>query len=31
MNYLGIEYQVKNLPELDGAFIPYGAWMDGAR
>ena len=28
MNYLGIEYQVKNLPELDGAFIPFGAWMD---
>ena len=28
MNYLGIEYQLKNLPELDGAFIPFGAWMD---
>ena len=28
MNYLGIEYQVRNLPELDGAFIPYGVWMD---
>jgi len=28
MNYLGIEYQLKNLPELDGDFIPFGAWMD---
>lgn len=28
MNYLGIEYSVKNLPELDADFIPFGAWID---
>ena len=28
MNYLGIEYSVHNLPELDRAFIPFGAWID---
>lgn len=28
MKYLGIEYSVKNLPELDPQFIPFGAWMD---
>ncbi len=28
MNYLGIEYSIKNLPELDPQFIPFGAWMD---
>ena len=28
MNYLGIEYSVKNLPELDPKFIPFGVWMD---
>ena len=26
MQYLGIEYQVKNLPALDPAFIPFGVW-----
>ena len=26
MQYLGIEYQVKNLPVLDPAFIPFGVW-----
>lgn len=28
MNYLGIDYQVSHMPELDGDFIPFGAWMD---
>ena len=28
MNYLGIEYSVKNLPCLDGDFIPFGVWID---
>ena len=26
MQYLGIEYQVRNLPALDPAFIPFGVW-----
>ncbi len=28
MNYLGIEYSVRDLPELDRAFIPFGVWID---
>ncbi|MBE6985172.1 MAG: ROK family protein [Ruminococcaceae bacterium] len=28
MNYLGIEYSVKNLPVLDPEFIPFGVWID---
>ena len=28
MNYLGIEYSVKNLPVLDDKFIPFGVWID---
>ena len=28
MNYLGIEYNVKNLPRLEPEFIPFGSWMD---
>ena len=27
MQYLGIEFPVKNLPELDPEFIPLGPWM----
>ena len=27
MQYLGIEFPVKNLPELDPGFIPLGPWM----
>ncbi|WP_080803099.1 ROK family protein [Arabiibacter massiliensis] len=27
MNYLGIEYDVKNMPVLDEGFIPFGVWM----
>ena len=26
MQYLGIEYSIKNLPVLDAAFIPFGVW-----
>ena len=26
MLYLGIEYQIKNLPVLDSDFIPFGVW-----
>lgn len=28
MQYLGIEYEIKNLPELDKGFIPMGVWMN---
>jgi len=28
MQYLGIEYQMKHLPELDPGFIPFGVWMN---
>ena len=28
MNYLGIDYQVISLPELDRDFIPFGVWID---
>ena len=28
MNYLGIEYNIKNMPALDPDFIPYGVWAD---
>ncbi len=28
MNYLGIEFQLTHMPELDGEFIPFGAWID---
>ena len=28
MNYLGIEFPVRNLPELDPDFIPLGPWME---
>lgn len=28
MRYLGIDYSVKTLPELDPGFVPMGAWMD---
>ena len=27
MQYLGIDFQVKNMPELDPGFIPMGPWM----
>ena len=28
MKYLGIEFPVKNMPELDPDFIPLGPWME---
>ena len=28
MNYLGISYDMKHIPELDPGFIPFGIWMD---
>lgn len=28
MKYLGIEFEVKNMPPLDGEYIPFGPWMD---
>ncbi|MBP3634728.1 MAG: ROK family protein [Oscillospiraceae bacterium] len=27
MRYLGIEYDMKHVPELDPGFIPFGVWM----
>ncbi len=27
MNYLGIDYDIKNVPVLDDKFIPFGVWM----
>ena len=28
MNYLGISYDLKNVPQLDPGFIPFGVWMN---
>ncbi|MEN6419353.1 MAG: ROK family protein, partial [Clostridiaceae bacterium] len=28
MRYLGIDFELKNLPELDHAFLPMGKWMN---
>ena len=28
MNYLGIDYSVKNMPALDPGFIPFGIWAN---
>ncbi len=28
MNYLGIEYEIKNKPRLDEPFVPFGVWME---
>ena len=28
MQYLGIPYRMKNIPELDPGFIPFGVWAD---
>ncbi len=28
MFYHGIRYKIKNMPELDSDFIPFGVWMD---
>ncbi|MCD7859990.1 MAG: ROK family protein [Firmicutes bacterium] len=31
MNYLGIEYEMRNIPSLDPGFIPFGVWMEAYR
>ena len=31
MKYLGIDYSMKNVPELDPGFIPFGVWSDAYR
>ncbi|MGM9618860.1 MAG: ROK family protein [Oscillospiraceae bacterium] len=28
MKHLGIEYSIRNIPVLDGEFVPYGVWMN---
>ena len=28
MQYLGIPYSIKHIPELDKGFIPFGVWVD---
>ena len=28
MNYLGISYDIKHVPQLDPGFIPFGVWMN---
>ena len=28
MNYLGIQYEMKNPPPLDPGFIPFGVWAE---
>ena len=28
MQYLGVNYSVKNVPELDPGFIPFGVWAE---
>ena len=28
MQYLGIEYEMKHAPRLDGEFIPFGVWRE---
>ena len=31
MQYLGVSYDMKNIPELDPGFIPFGLWADAYR
>ncbi len=31
MQYLGVTYSMKNVPELDPGFIPFGVWADAYR
>lgn len=31
MRYLGVDYEVKNIPVLDPGFIPFGIWADAHR
>ena len=28
MNYLGISFDMKHVPELDPGFIPFGVWSE---
>ena len=28
MEYLGISYNIKHIPQLDPGFIPFGVWAD---
>ena len=28
MEYLGISYNIKNKPALDGGFIPFAPWRE---
>ena len=28
MEYLGVKFDLKNVPALDPGFIPFGVWMD---
>ena len=28
MEYLGVKFDLKNIPALDSGFIPFGVWMD---
>ena len=28
MEYLGVKFDLKNIPALDAGFIPFGVWMD---
>ena len=28
MQYLGVEYSVRHMPELDPDFIPFGVWLE---
>ena len=28
MEYLGVKYELKHVPELDPEFIPFGVWTD---
>ena len=28
MEYLGVKYSIKHVPELDPGFIPFGIWMN---
>ena len=28
MQYLGISYSMKHIPQLDPGFIPFGVWME---
>ena len=31
MEYLGVRYEAKHLPELDPQFVPFGVWMNAYR